>query len=72
MSDYTPTTSEVASGFVAHRSRICPHDEVPRIAEAFEQWLASVKAQAWDLGCHAGHLECGGSEPAINPYRTRT
>lgn len=64
-------------GYVANRSIVNPDEEVPRIIESFERWLASVKAEAWDEGHHAGrlnetyrdHTRNFWRTPPTNPYR---
>jgi hypothetical protein len=68
MSEYTPTTEEVSSGYSNHFETVrgvirhrFPIDEDGR--EAFDRWLASVKADAWDEG-----RDCTGPYP-VNPYR---
>jgi hypothetical protein len=80
MSEYTPTTEEVSSGYSNHFETVrgvirhrFPIDEDGR--EAFDRWLASVKADAWAEGAYAA-LEEEGYEcikfdfvSETNPYR---
>lgn len=74
MSDYTPTTEEVRNAYI--------EDEfgIPRefhLLPGFDRWLASVKAEAWDEGHHAGrlnetyrdHTRNFWRTPPTNPYR---
>lgn len=45
--EYTPTTEEVAEIYFESGYKTTP--------EQFDRWLASVKAEAWEAGCNAGH-----------------
>jgi hypothetical protein len=44
MSGDTLTTAEVRVGYVVHTSQVQPFDEVPAIADRFDQWLAQHDA----------------------------
>jgi hypothetical protein len=77
VSEYTPTTDEIRSGFLAL------HGHSPRYEEAFDRWLAKhdrdVAAKAWDEGYEVGNDDGygGGHTPAVdpksrNPYRGAT
>lgn len=76
MSEYTPTTDEVQ--FAAETSTF---DDSTLPEGAFERWLNSVKAEAWDEGESAGEYNAGNGlasllsgveppPPTENPYRT--
>ena len=70
MSNHTPTTERVREEYA---TRMAPHLDHAR-AEAFDRWLANVKAEAWDAGFAAGvNTDMGDYEhpPEVraNPYR---
>lgn len=82
MNDYTPTTEEVRETYAdAH----CPdlyvgHEDSCPADPEFDRWLATVKAEAWDEGHHAGrlnetyrdHTRNFWRTPPTNPYRKET
>lgn len=83
MSEYTPTTDDVREDFAFPWSVDQIGDRSARVA-AFDRWLASVKAEAWDErdratatydGPDGGHeYDCMGWEDCYcghypNPYR---
>jgi hypothetical protein len=62
MSDYTPTTEEVRDAFC----EAYPNHLSGLKSKEFNQWLAEVKAQAWDEGYVSSDDYYGNS---VNPYR---
>lgn len=71
MSDYTPTTDEVQDA--------ASEDGATAIEpEAFDRWLAEIRADAWDEGALWAAVETGAIRdentewltPEDNPYRT--
>ena len=78
MSDYTPTTYEVALAYVhgADGDRWTKF-KAYYLREEFYRWLAEhdreVKAEAWDEGFDAGELSINYIEDYTpNPYREET
>lgn len=78
MSDYTPTDLEVKVAFMAAAGHKTFRGERH---EAYDRWLASVKAEAWDEGYDSGDSdgfyagEQGGihdKDRETNPYREVT
>ena len=67
MSDYTPTTEEVAKSYVWFRDQAFTDD---KLRAEFDCWLAEVKADAWDEGYIAEDI--GPDMRASNPYRHLT
>lgn len=69
---YTPTTDEVRRCYVGELDAIT--DGV--VGEAFDRWLESVKAEAWDEGARHVYTDGGkcsfardGDPCPYNPYR---
>lgn len=60
MGEDTPTTEEVRLDYRERR--------VSR-GEAFDRWLAEVKAQAWEEGFHAKWYDYSEKPEQGNPYR---
>ena len=49
MSDYTPTTEQVREAFAVHGAWKATPTRGSKVSnEAFDRWLAEVKAAAWD------------------------
>lgn len=70
---YTPTTEDVLIQYAGSRfaNGYGEHNRANREA-AFERWLSSVKAKAWDEGygqAQRDHLTRAGTD---NPYRQET
>ena len=63
MSDYTPTTEEVAKSYVWFRDQAFTDD---KLRAEFDCWLAEVKAQVWEEGYRDC---CAGRGIIANPYR---
>jgi hypothetical protein len=61
VSDYTPTTEEVRTGYST-----ATYDD-DKAGEEFDRWLAEVKAQAWEEGY--AEAERSPATTAWNPYR---
>lgn len=73
MSDYTPTDLEVKVAFMAAAGHNTFRGERH---EAYDRWLASVKAEAWDEGRAEGETygmavaaHDDWAIPELNPYR---
>lgn len=61
MSDYTPTTEEVLTHYLA----------LPEDRQKVERWLNDVKAQAWEEGALTVYQDNSlvGGIVSANPYR---
>ena len=60
MSEYVPTTDDIRNSYI-----ITPEDN-----EAFDRWLASVKAEVWDEGgAVVERYYIGDGPEPVNPYR---
>jgi len=75
MSDYTPTTDDVREDFAFPWSPDQIGDKQARL-EAFDRWLANLKADVWDEGEEAGMKNQANWDgwrdtkpPITNPYR---
>lgn len=62
MSDYTPTTKAIRRGY----SRVGSSRQ--QREEAFDRWLAEIKAEVWEEGLYAGAADNYFGYPD-NPYR---
>ena len=61
MSDYTPTTEDI---------REWADIDNDEDSEAFDRWLAEVKAQAWEEGYEQSDSDDYSGQPnSANPYR---
>lgn len=78
MSEYTPTTENIRQTFAYVRAGLDHDDGYPFVmefhVEAFDRWLASVKAEAWDEGWmhDADYVNTWGQfcpHKECNPYR---
>ena len=71
MSDYTPTTAEIRKnywiGTAFSKDAMRTADKIMEY-EAFDRWLAEVKADAWEEGMYAGKADDYFGDPD-NPYR---
>jgi hypothetical protein len=68
VAEWTPDTDEVREEYIAYGS-------APDRGEAFDRWLAGVKAEAWDEGCNAGRdyeyvVSRGNGPEPVSPHRT--
>ena len=78
MSEYTPTTENIRQTFAYVRAGLDHDDGYPFVmefhVEAFDRWLAQVKAEAWGEGRRSGvqdlWFNIKPSRP--NPYREET
>ena len=73
MTDYTPTTEVIRHALAFPRERL--GEPRPIKPEAFDRWLAQVKAEAWNEGHHAGQHnehEYRQGRAMTNPYRQET
>ena len=69
MSEYTPTTEQVRSGYVWLSAGDNPGAQ-EEASEDFYRWLRGVLADAWDEGADAGYDDAeAGREEKHNPYR---
>lgn len=75
MSDYIPTTADVKEVWCTPLTVGAAIDEEAHweAEDQFDRWLAQVKAEAWDEGCRAEHVNCrrldeGTYELVDNPY----
>ena len=67
---YTPTTDEVRGDFVMLNESHHPLLTGLDLGNAFDRWLAGVKADAWEEGAMQGHDDNEfGVEVWTNPYR---
>lgn len=76
MSEYTPTTENIRQTFAYVRAGLDHDDGYPFVmefhVEAFDRWLAQVKAQVWDEGFQGGYDSAMGVGNIPNPYREET
>ena len=71
MSEYTPTTPEVASAYSMHQYGVLAYEGTQGRAE-FDRWLNRIKADAWDEGHDDGQTNEHEFRPGrkiTNPYR---
>lgn len=69
MSDeYFKSTEYIRYTFCSDDGMYYPEEE-----ETFDNWLAEVKAEAWEEGYTQGNNDMyNGHEPTANPYRQQT
>lgn len=76
MSDYTPSTEKIAEAWQYANGvcDCCRNGFHKSDYEAFNRWLAEIKADAWEQGFEAGEMDAhrpiGHQECTPNPYRT--